>query len=215
MYRNQVIILENKVIKKFSREKDFLTELKGRQIFSDRWNVPQLIGINNQKLTVEYERINASTLAEKIDALSLDKIKQYISKIESKGLEKEIELRDYSEALTILPPRFSDRVRIKPETVVHGDFRPYNILEGDTLIDFEFVHNGIVEEDLAKFYIETLSLNPRLAHEMHEYAKVRDYHTFLFHCLLIGCTQLETGFYSRNNISNFIMQVKEEIKRVM
>src|SRR3989339_574617 len=207
MYRNKITTLENKIIKQFSIEEDFLTELKGIKTFSTKWHVPQILSI--KPMEVHYSRIYANTLAEGIDKVTIKQVDAYLERIKSNGCSRDFKEKDYSEALSVLPKEFARQIKTKPETVVHGDFRPYNMLEGDVLIDFEFAHNGVIEEDLAKFYVELLSLNPKLATDMHSYAKAQSYNTFLFHCLLIGYKQLDIGFYDKRDISRFIRQIKE------
>jgi len=209
MHRNKITILEDRVIKEFSTERNFQTELRGREIFSLAWKVPKILGITEK--TITYEKIGKKTLAENIKQARLADVIRFIGRTKSITPYAEFETMDYSAITKKLPRSFTKKVRTKPERIVHGDFRPHNILEGEVLIDFEFSHIGVIEEDLAKFYVETLSLNENLADDILGYARKGDYCTFLFNCYAIGLKQLECEHYIKKDVKRFLMQVKLEI----
>lgn len=213
MYRNKLTKTEDYLIKEFSREEDFKTEIAGRIVFSKAWEVPKIL--RTQNMTIHYEMIGGKTVAEEIGKVTIKDITTFLEKTNSIGLSGKLCTKNYRPLLGRLPDNFSIKVRAEPETAVHGDFRPYNILNRKILIDFEFAHNGVIEEDLAKFYIETLSLNEKLARDIHAYARNQDYRTFLFHCYAVGCKQLESKFYTREDVLRFLKQVQTEIRRTI
>ncbi len=123
MYRNKITITETEFIKEFSQRANFLTELIGIEAFSQTWDVPKITQISPMK--IRYKRIYRKNLADKIQQVTVKDIKRFLDKTKCIGFSDNFGMEVYDSLLERLPNAFIAKVRLEPETLVHGDFRPY------------------------------------------------------------------------------------------
>lgn len=225
--RNEVIFDKtNKIfVKRFSSKERFVKEICARETFANHWIIPKILDADEHNLEIRMEYIVGEPLEETINRLDLCGFIDFLDRLKKNPYDSRRVFREETQYDLGLVVRKGDlavsdlhQLDFNDLFLIHGDFRPYNIVyaKGEyCLFDFEFAQNGVIEKDIAKFYLECLSLNPLLAEQIRSYTKSTfNYFNFLFYCSFISHKQLETGLYNRCDVERFICQVREEVKTI-
>ena len=218
---NKVIISKDNVIKQFDSAVRFYNEIDMRNNFSGNFKIPEIVGLNNVTLTIEYEKIDCLSLSKFTQSLDLEQIIDLISYIPV----KEGNRKKWDQKLFLLSKiredyliKFIKGVNINSNCLMHGDFRPHNILKSEKgiyLIDFEFSDYGDKERDMAYFYNGLLYFNPLLARDYFNLVKkTTNYPNFLFYCLFYNHAARNNPLSDKEALNIIETDIKKEIKKL-
>ncbi len=217
---NELIFYEDKVVKKFGSRERFETELRMRDLFTSAFHIPRILEIDDANNTIHFKRIHSLTTHKLISKIGLEEMLVLFDKIPKlKGKRTKHKQKHY--VLSKIREQdivdFINGIVLDGNDLIHGDFRPHNILQTGRdiyLIDFELSDYGDREKDLAYWYIGTIYFDQKKGDAFLDYMKKQpNYRKFLFYCLYYSLVAKENPFSNKENLEHLRLEVYEEIKK--